>query len=122
MMRHSFRFGQLALTILLVIASAICLLKYLGWAWVVSGAYGLPSQAKNVAIARHLSLAYFWGALLAEGALIVNLAVHLKLDILDVNGVLKALARGFTALIIAAVGTVSMMFLLNCLGKLLSHR
>ena len=63
-----FRWGQLALTIMLVLAGAFCLMKYLGWAWVVSGAYGLPSQAGNVAVARQWSLAYFWAGLLTEGA------------------------------------------------------
>jgi len=114
-----FRWGQLVLTILLVVVGAFCLLKYLGWAWVVSGAYGLPSQERNVAVARQWSLAYFWAALLAEGALITNLTINLRFDNTELTGIPKAVARVLSALLIAVVGTLGTVFLLGWLGKML---
>ena len=116
---YSFRWGQLALTMMLVLAGAFCLLKYLGWAWVVSGAYGLPSQAENVASAQRLSLIYFWAGLLAEGALVASLSVNLRLDNTELTGVPKAVARVLGALAIAVVGTLGMAFLLTWIGKML---
>ena len=114
-----FRWGQLALTIMLILAGAFCLMKYLGWAWVVSGAYGLPSQARNVAVARQWSLAYFWVGLLTEGALITNLTINLRFDNTELTGVPKAVARVLSALLIAAIGTLGTVFLLSWLGKVL---
>jgi hypothetical protein len=114
-----FRWGQLALTIMLVLAGAFCLMKYLGWAWVVSGAYGLPSQARNVAVARQWSLAYFCAGLLTEGALITNLTINLRFDNTELTGVPKAVARVLSALLIAAIGTLGTVFLLSWLGKVL---
>jgi hypothetical protein len=101
------------------VVGAFCLLKYLGWAWVVSGAYGLPSQERNVAVARQWSLAYFWAALLAEGALITNLTINLRFDNTELTGIPKAVARVLSALLIAVVGTLGTVFLLGWLGKML---
>lgn len=114
-----FRWGQLALTVLLVLIGALCLLKYLGWAWVVSGAYGLPSQARNVAVARQWSLAYFWAGLLVEGVLIANLAINLRFDNTELTGVPKTMARVLGALVIAAIGTLGTAFLLSWVGRIL---
>jgi hypothetical protein len=118
-MRGSFRWGQLTLSLLLILIGAFCLLKYPGWAWVVSGAYGLPSQARNVAIARQWSLAYLWAGLLAEGVLIANLTINLRFDNTELTGVPKAVARVLSALLIASVGTFGAMFLFSWLGKML---
>jgi hypothetical protein len=117
--RLTFRWGQLALAIMLILVGALCLLKYLGWAGVVSGLYGLPSQAHTVTVAQHWSLLYFWGGLLVEVVLIVNLAARLKLDAIGLEGAPKLLARGIAALAIACAGTLGMAFLLNWVGKLL---
>jgi hypothetical protein len=115
----AFRWGQVAITILLILIGALCLMKYLGWAGVVSGLYGLPSQAHTVATAQHWSFVYFWVGLLAEAVLIVNLAVRLKLDAIDLDGALKLVARGIAALTIAGAGTLGVAFLLSWVGKLL---
>jgi hypothetical protein len=109
----------LALTILLVLIGAFCLLKYLGWAWVVSGAYGLPSQAEKVASAQRWSLIYFWAGLLAEGSLITSLTVNLRLDNTELTGAPKAVARVLGALGIAVMGTIGTALLLTWVGKML---
>lgn len=115
----AFRWAQLAITILLILIGALCLLKYMGWAGVVSGQYGLPSQAHTVAVAQRWSFVYFWAGLLAEVVLVVNLAIRLKLDTIDLEGAPKLLARGIAALVIASAGTLGVAFLLNWVGKLL---
>lgn len=110
---------QLTLSVVLILIGALCLLKYMGWAGVVSGLYGLPSQVHTVAIAQHWSFVYFWVGLLAEVVLIVNLAIRLKLDAIDLAGAPKLVARGVAALAIAGAGTLGLAFLLNWAGKLL---
>jgi hypothetical protein len=64
-------------------------------------------------------LVYFWGGLLAEAVLTVNLAVHLKLDAIDLDGAPKLVARGIAAVGIAGGGTLGVAFLLNWVEKLL---
>ena len=105
--------------LLLILIGAFSLLKYMGWAWVVSGRYGLPSQAHTVAVAQQWSLVNFWLGLVAEVVLIVYLVVHLKLDTIDLEGAPKLLIRGIAALAIACAGTVGVALLLNWAGKLL---
>jgi hypothetical protein len=116
---YLFRWGQLALSILLVLVGALCLLKYLGWAWLVSGLYGLPSQAEKVAAAQRWSLMYFWAGLLVEGCLIASLSRNLRLDNMELSGAPKAVTRVFGAIAIAVVGTLVTAFLLSWVGKLL---
>ena len=116
---YSLRWGQLALSIALVLVGALCLLKYMGWAWVVSGLYGLPSQAEKVAVAQRWSLTYFWAGLLTEGALITNLAINLRFDNTQLVGVPKAVARVLSSLLIAAIGTLGTAFLLSWFGRML---
>jgi hypothetical protein len=103
----------------LVLVGALCLLKYMGWAWVVSGLYGLPSQAEKVAAAQRWSLMYFWVGLLAEGALITNLIINLRFNNTELAGVPKAVARVLLAFLIAVIGTLGTVFLLSWLGKML---
>jgi hypothetical protein len=117
--RHLFRWGQLALSIVLVLVGALCLLKYMGWAWVVSGLSGLPSEAQKVAAAQRWSLTYFWAGLFAEGSLIASLTVNLRLDNTALTGAPKTLARILGSLAIAVVGTLGTAFLLTWIGKLL---
>jgi hypothetical protein len=114
-----FRWGQLALSIVLVLVGSLCLLKYMGWAWVVSGLYGLPSQAEKVAAAQRWSMTYFWAGLLAEGALIATLTVNVRLDNTALTGASKTVARIFGALAMAVVGTLGTAFLLTLIGKVL---
>ena len=114
-----FRWSQLALSIVLVLVGALCLLKYMGWAWVVSGLYGLPSEAEKVAAAQRWSLMYFWAGLLVEAALVVSVTVNLRLDNTALTGASKVVARVFGALAIAVVGTLGTSFLLSWVGKLL---
>jgi hypothetical protein len=73
---------RVAISMILILLSALCLLKYLAWASLYSGVYGLPSQAKTIAVARHWGLVYLWVLLLVECALIANLMVTIKLEIL----------------------------------------
>ena len=117
--REPLHWQQLALSVVLILVGAFCLLKYMGWAGVVSGLSGLPSQAHTVADAQHWSLVYFWVGLLAEVVLIVTLAIRLKLDATDLDGAPKLVARAVAALAIAGVGTLGVAFLLNWAGKLL---
>jgi hypothetical protein len=112
---------QLILRISLILFSAFCLLKYFAWAWVFSGVYGLPSQASTVQLARHWSLAYLWAGLLAEVALMVHLAVYLKLEIMELSGLPKALGRSIVAIAIAVFGTLGAALLLDWLAKLIRH-
>jgi hypothetical protein len=114
-----FRWVRLAIPVLLILIGAVCLLKYMGWAGVVSALNGLPSHASTVAMAARWGLVYFWGGLLAEVVLVVYLGIRLKLDAIDLEGAPKVLARGIIALAIAGVGTLGAAFLLNCIGKLL---
>jgi negative regulator of sigma E activity len=104
---------------MLVLVGALCLLKYMGWAWVVSGLYGLPSQAEKVAAAQRWSLMYFWAGLLAEAFLIASVTANLRLDNTALTGASKVVARVFGALAIAVVGTLGTAFLLTWVGKLL---
>jgi hypothetical protein len=112
---------QLTVSILLLVISAFCLLKYLAWASVFSGSYGLSSQAKVVALARTRSLAYLWAGLLAEGTLVAYLVVYFKLNISELSGMLKFWARLFVALAVAGLGTFGVAFLLDWLGKITRH-
>ncbi len=116
---RSVRWSLLALSIVLVLVAALCLLKYLGWAWVVSGAYGLPSQAEKVAAAQRWSLTYFWAGLLAECALIASLAVNLRLDNTELTSVSKVVVHVLSALAIAVVGTLTTAFVLTWVGRML---
>jgi hypothetical protein len=116
---YLFRWGQLALSIILMLVGAFCLLKYMGWAWLVSGLYGLPSQAEKVAAAQRWGLMYFWAGLLVEGSLIASLAASLRLGNTELTGAPKVVARVFGAIAIAVVGTLGTAFLLTWVGKLL---
>jgi hypothetical protein len=116
---YRFRWGQLALSILLMLVGAFCLLKYMGWAGVVSGLFGLPSQAEKVAAAQRWGLMYFWAGLLVEGSLIASLAVSLRLGNTELTGAPKVVAGVFGAIAIAVAGTVGTAFLLTWVGKLL---
>jgi hypothetical protein len=107
------------LSLLLIFISAFCLLKYLGWAWVFSGNFGLPSQARTVLLARQWSLTYFVAGLLAEGALITNLTINIRFENAGLTGVPKPVARILTALAIAVVGTLGVAFLLSWFGRML---
>ena len=84
-----------------------------------SGNYGLPSHSGIVALARQRSLAYFWAGLLAEIVLVSNLTVGLKLEISQLTGASRAMMRITAALGMAGIGTLSIMFLLSWVGKLL---
>jgi hypothetical protein len=64
------------LLLLLVVMSAICLVKYAGWSAVVSGYYGLPSHGQLVARASLLATRWLWGMAAGEiGATVVLLAL-----------------------------------------------
>jgi len=117
--REPLRWGFLILSLLLVLISALCLLKYMGWAWVVSGAYGLPSQAGRVAVAHRWSLMYFWAGLLTGGALVASLTFNLRFDRTQLTGGPKIAVRLLVALAIAVVGTVCTAFLLSVAGRML---
>jgi phosphoglycerol transferase MdoB-like AlkP superfamily enzyme len=116
---QSFRWGQLAITMLLVLIGALCMLKYLGCASVVSGYYGLPSQAEKVASAQRWGLMFFWAWLLDECILITNLIINLRFDNTELSGLPKAVARVLSALLIAAIGTMGTAFLLSSVGRML---
>jgi len=113
------RWGFLILSLLLVLVSALCLLKYMGWAWVVSGAYGLSSQAERVAVAQRWSLIYFWAGLLTEGALVASLTFNLRFDRTQLTGAPKTAVRLLVASGIAVVGTLCTAFLLSVAGRML---
>jgi hypothetical protein len=102
-----------------MLVGAFCLLKYMGWAGVVSGLFGLPSQAEKVAAAQRWGLMYFWAGLLVEGSLIASLAVSLRLGNTELTGAPKVVAGVFGAIAIAVAGTVGTAFLLTWVGKLL---
>jgi hypothetical protein len=109
----------MAISIVLAIACAFCLLKYLGWASVYSGKYGLPSEAALVALSRRWALIYLWIGLFAEGALIVNLIVTLRQNFFGLSGPLRILARGIVAITIAALGTTTAALMLVAVGRVL---
>jgi len=115
----SLQWRRPALSLLLILVSAFWFLKYLGWSWVFSGNYGLPSQAKTVLTARQWSLTYFWVGLLAEAALVANLTISLRFDNTELTGVPKAMARVLGAVAIAVIGTLSVAFLLSWAGRML---
>jgi len=109
---------QRIFSLFLVLACALCFLKYLGCAWFVSGGMGgNPSQFENIRLARQLGMVYFCAGLLAEGVLVANLAFLLEFDFSDLTGLPKALIRIATALVIAMIGTLGMMFLLSWIGQ-----
>lgn len=117
--RGSLHWRQSALSLLLVLLGAFCLLKYLGWAWVFSGNYGLASHAKTVLAARQWSMTYLWVGVLVEVALITNLMISLRFDNTDLTGVFKTLVRVLSAFGIAAIGTLGTAFLLSRVGRML---
>lgn len=114
--RRSLHWRHLPVNILLILLGAFCLLKYLGWAWVFSGNYGLPSHAGLVLTAQRQALTYFWVGLLVEVGLIANLTVNIRLDGTELSGVPKILARGLSALAVASIGTLGVAFLLSWIG------
>ena len=110
---------QRTLSLFLILACAVCFLKYLGWAWVVSGGMGGdPTQAEYLRHARQWCIAWFYASLLAEGTLVTILAIQLKFDFTDLTVIPKVVIRIAAALSIAIVGTLGTMFLLNLIGKL----
>jgi hypothetical protein len=115
--RRPTHWRQRAVILLLILLGAFCFLKYLGWAWVYSGNYGLPSHAGLVQAARQKSLIYFWAGFLIEAALIANLTINIRFDNTELTGVPKALARMLGALGIAAIGTLGAAFLLSWIGE-----
>ncbi len=117
--RRSLQWRQLALSLVLILLGAVCLLKYLGWAWMFSGNYGLPSHAKTVLAARQWSLTYFGAGLLVEAALIANLTISLRFDNTELTGLLKILVRVLSAVGLAVIGTLGTAFLLSCVGRML---
>jgi hypothetical protein len=110
---------RVVISVLLAIACAVCFKKYLGWAWVYSGQYGLPSATALVAQAGRWALIYLWIGLFAEGALIVNLIVTLRQNFFDMSGPLRVLARGTIAITIAALGTMTVALMLIAVGRML---
>jgi len=112
---------QPAISALLILVSAVCLLKYLAWSAVFSGAYGLPSQAEAVGLARRWGLAYLSAGLLAESAGIINLIVYIKLDGNELSGMLRGVGRVIVAIVIAVLGTMSVALFLAWIGKLSAH-
>jgi hypothetical protein len=113
------RWGQVVISLSLIGISALCLLKFTGWAATYSGLYGLPSQTRIIPLAHQRSLIYFFAGMLAEAILIINLMLSLKFDFTERAQSLKFLARGITSFAIAAVGTLSAAWLLSSTGKLL---
>ncbi len=110
---------QGTLSLFLILVCALCFLKYLGWAWVVSGGMGGdPTQAEYIRQARQWGIDWLYASLLGEGILVINLTTQLKIDITDLTGIPKTIIRIAVAIIIAIVGTLSTMFLLNSIGKL----
>jgi hypothetical protein len=116
-MRETTGWRQKTLSLLLILTSAICFLKYLGWAWVVSGNYG-TSHSGLVLLAQHRSLAYLWTGLLVEAVLVTILTVGLKFEISELTAAPKAVLRILTALAIAGIGTLSIMLLLSWARRL----
>jgi hypothetical protein len=92
-------------------------LKYLGWAWVFSGSYGLPSHAGLLVEAQQKGLIYFWTGFLVEAALIANLTIIIRFDNPEPAGMPKTMARLLSAIGIAAIGTLGAAFLLSWIGK-----
>ena len=108
---------RVAISVLLVIACAVCFMKYLGWAAVYSGQFGLPSAITLVAQAGRWSLFYLWIGLFAEGVLIANLIVTLRQNFSEMPDTLRVLARGMIAITIAALGTMTVLLMMSALGK-----
>jgi hypothetical protein len=115
--RRSQRWLQITVNLLLILLGSICFLKYLGWAWVFSGNYGLPSHAGLVLEAQQKGLIYFWAGFLVEAALIVNLTISIRFENTELAGVPKTLARVLSALGIAAIGTLGAAFILSWIGR-----
>jgi hypothetical protein len=115
--RRPTHWRQRAVILLLILLGAFCFLKYLGWAWVYSGNYGLPSHAGLVQAARQKSKTWFWGGFLVEAALIANLTIYIRFNDTELTGVPKALARVLSAVAIAAIGTLGIAFLLGWIGE-----
>jgi small-conductance mechanosensitive channel len=115
--RRSPHWLQPTVSLLLILLGAFCLLKNLGWAWVFSGNYGLPSHAGLVQAAQQKSLIYFWAGFLVEAALIANLTINIRFDDTELVGAPKTLARVLSALGIAVMGTLGAAFLLSWIGE-----
>jgi hypothetical protein len=121
-----FRWVHLLFELLLLFVSAFCLIEYLvikyfGCAWVYSGMYGLPSQARTIESARHWVLGYFWFGLLAEAALIVDSMILLKLRYSELPVGQNAIIRCFVAVVLSGLGTFFAMMILISIGRFI-HR
>lgn len=114
--RRSLSWQQPTISLLLILLGAFCFLKYLGWAAVYSGNYGVPSLARLVRDAHQRSLTYFVVCLLIETALIANLAIHLRFVGTELTDFLKVVARVASTTAIAVIGTLGAAYLLSRMG------
>jgi hypothetical protein len=116
-----FHWMSLTISIMLILISALCFLKYVAWASLFSGLYGLPSQSEPTALARQWILTYFWVGALLEVALVANLAVSFRSSFVELAGPLRVLGRSLVAIALAALGTLGAVFLFIGLGKVIHH-
>ncbi len=116
-----FHWMSLTISIMLILISAFCFLKYVAWGSLFSGLYGLPSKSEPTALARQWSLTYFWVGALLEVALVANLAVSFRSSFVELARPLRVLGRSLVAIAIAALGTLGAVFLFIGLGKVIHH-
>jgi hypothetical protein len=111
---RSFRVG---LGFALLIASAICFLRYAGWAACYSGWYGLPSYAEKIREAGANARFYFWITLFLQLATLLLFWISVPLSESDLPAGLKLLARlglsaaltlGFTAIFVLSINRFAM--------------
>jgi hypothetical protein len=101
----------------LLLGSSICLLKYAGWAAVVSGHYGLPSDAELVKTAQHVGTIYLW-ALIGLTLIVVTIVLTILPPICEAfSPGLKGIARFLIAIGVVVLGNVGGGYLLITLGR-----
>jgi hypothetical protein len=87
------RIFRVGLGFALVTASAICLLRYAGWAACYSGWYGLPSYADKIRAAGENARFYFWITLFLQLATLLLFWISVPLSEIDLPAGPKFLVR-----------------------------
>jgi hypothetical protein len=112
-----YRFWGWLLLLPLLLGSSICLLKYAGWSAVVSGRYGLPSDAELVRTAQHAGTIDLW-VLIGLTLIAVTIVLSILPPICEgFSPGLKGIARFLIAIGVVLLGNVGGGYLLIALGR-----
>ena len=111
-----YRFGGWCALLLLLVGTAICLIKYAGWSAVTSAYYGLPSQAQVVTRASHAATGWFFG-LIGLGFVASALTFALvPFPSERLSPAFRGTIRIMVALVVVAAGTAGIGELLVTIG------